>query len=140
MIIVEREVFAARRQRELAATEIDALMAGAWRDMAGDAIDPDTVPVTDWTAPHFFIDGLWYYNFPYAFGMLFGLGLLAARDANPAGFFDRFDELLADSGMHEAADLAARFGIDLRDPVFWRSGLDLFRADVDRFETLADTP
>jgi oligoendopeptidase F len=137
MFIVEREVFAARRRRELAATEIDALMASAWRDMAGDAIDPDTVPVTDWTAPHLFIDGLWYYNFPYAFGMLFGLGLLAARDAHPAAFFDRFDDLLADSGMYEAADLAARFGIDLRDPTFWRSGLDLFRADVDRLESLA---
>ena len=50
--------------------------------------------------------------------MLFGLGLLAARDRDPEGFFDRFDTLLADSGMREANNLAAEFGIDLRDPAF----------------------
>jgi pepF/M3 family oligoendopeptidase len=139
MFAFEREVFAARSERELSAAELEAMMAAAWRDVAGDAIDPDTVPATRWTAPHLFIDETLYYNFPYAFGMLFGLGLLAARDANPEGFWDRFDALLADSGMEEAADLAARFGIDLRDPAFWRAGLDLFRADVDRYEALAES-
>jgi oligoendopeptidase F len=45
--------------------------------------------------------------------------------------------LLADSGMGEAADLAARFGIDLRDPAFWRTSLDMYRSDVERYEALA---
>ena len=110
------------------------MLGGRW---PGTPFDPDTVRSTDWTVSHFFIDVIWYYNFPYAFGMLFGLGLLAARDADPEGFFARFDEMLADSGMCEAAELAGRFGIDLRDPAFWRTSLDLFRADVDRYEALA---
>jgi pepF/M3 family oligoendopeptidase len=134
----EREVFATRQQRELTADELERLMAVAWRDLCGDAIAPETVRSFAWTAPHFFIDGTWYYNFPYAFGMLFALGLLAARDANPGGFYARFDGLLADSGMCEANALAARFGFDLRDAAFWRASLDVFRADVDRFEALAD--
>jgi oligoendopeptidase F len=134
---LERAIFAARRQRELSATELTELAANAWREVAGDAIDPATVRGFIWTIPHLFIDLIWYYNFPYAFGMLFGLGLLAARDAQPDGFFARFDELLADSGMSDAAELAARFGIDLRDPAFWRSSLDVYRADVARYEDLA---
>jgi oligoendopeptidase F len=38
--------------------------------------------------------------------------------------------------MNEAAELAARFGIDIRTSAFWQSSLDVIRADVDRFEAL----
>ena len=134
---VEQQVFAARGARELSAPELDDMTANAWREVASDAIDPATVPSTNWTAPHLFIHNVWFYNFPYAFGMLFGLGLLAARDQDLEGFFDRFDTLLADSGMRDANDLAAEFGIDLRDPDFWRASLDTFRADLERYEALS---
>ncbi len=134
---VEQQIFAARGLRELSTQELGDMTANAWRDVTSDAIDPETVSSTDWTAPHLFIHNVWFYNFPYAFGMLFGLGLLAARDAEPEGFFDRFDALLADSGMREATDLAAEFGIDLRDPAFWRASLDTFRVDLERYDELS---
>ena len=136
--LFERDVFAIRRQRELAAQEIEALMVSARRRVTGDAIDPETLYSTSWVAPHFFMDNLCFYNFPYAFGMLFSVGLATVQERNPEGFFARFDSLLADSGMREAVDLAAPFGIDLRDPAFWRASLDTFRADVARYATLAD--
>jgi oligoendopeptidase F len=136
--LFEEEVFAARQQRELSAADLNELMVNARRRVTGDAVDPRTVATSSWSAPHFFIASYWYYNFPYAFGMLFALGLLAVRDAEPEQFFDRFDALLADSGMCEAADLAADFGIDLRDPAFWRTSLDVYRADVERYEVLAE--
>jgi oligoendopeptidase F len=88
---------------------------------------------------HFFIDNLWFYNFPYAFGALLALGLLASRAAEPEGFPDRFDTLLADSGMREASELAAEFGIHLGDPAFWRSSLDTFRAAADRYDSLSQS-
>lgn len=137
MFNIERQIFIARGSRELSTQELEEMTADAWREVAGDAIDPATVRSTAWTKPHLFIDNVWFYNFPYAFGTLFGLGLLAVRDANPEGFFDRFDTLLADSGMREASELAADFGIDLRDPAFWRASLDTFRADVDRYDALS---
>ncbi len=137
LVAFEQAVFATRAQRELSPIELEAGMAAAWRDVAGDAIDPDTVWSTSWTMGHFFIDSLWFYNFPYAFGALFALGLLAVRDAEPEGFLNRFDTLLADSGMREADELAAEFGIDLRDPAFWRATLATFCADVERYEALA---
>lgn len=137
--IMEREVFSRRQERELSPDELDELMAAAWHEVAGDALDPETVSATDWTKSHFFIDDLWYYNYPYAFGVLFAAGLLADQDRNPSGFYDRFDDLLADSGMIDAPELAARFGIDLRDPVFWRTSLDTYRAEVTRLEELAAT-
>jgi len=111
-------------------------MATTWRDVAGDTVDPDTVWSMSWTMSHFFIDTVWFYNYPYAFGALFALGLLAVRETEPDGFLDRFDRLLADSGMREADELAADFGIDLRDTAFWRASLDTFRDDVARYEEL----
>ena len=35
--------------------------------------------------------------------------------------------------MADAATLAARFGIDIRTPEFWRASLDIIRADIDRY-------
>jgi oligoendopeptidase F len=135
--LFEREIFATRRERELSPAELESLMAKARHDVSGDAVDPETVNATSWTIVHLFIDDLMFYNFPYAFGLLFSLGLLAVNEANPEGFAERFDSLLADFGMHEANELAAAFGIDLADPAFWRANLDTFRADVDRFEALS---
>ena len=70
----EQAVFATRAQRDLSPLELEAGMATAWRDVAGDAVDPDTVWSMSWTMGHFFIDNLWFYNFPYAFGALFATG------------------------------------------------------------------
>jgi oligoendopeptidase F len=42
------------------------------------------------------------------------------------------------TGMGNAADLAARFGINIRTPDFWEASLDVLRADVDKFEQLVD--
>lgn len=133
----EREVFAARTERELGSSELEELMAAALRDVAGDAVDPETVGAMMWTMGHFYDDTVWFYNFPYAFGMLFALGLLAERDANAEGFLDRFDTLLADSAMRDTGELAAGFGIDLTSPAFWQTAFDAFHGDVDRYEAAA---
>jgi oligoendopeptidase F len=77
-----------------------------------------------------------FYNFPYMFGLLFGLGLYAEYQRDPEGFARRYDDLLASTGMDDAATLAQRFEIDIRTPAFWRASLDVVRGDITRFETL----
>lgn len=136
--LVEQQIFAIRAERELSATELFELTRDAWLTVCGDAVDPDTVASHRWTKPHFFISDIAYYNYPYAFGLLFALGLLAVRDREPAGFYERLDALLADSGMRTANELAAGFGIDLHNPAFWRGGFDGYRADIAEFERLVD--
>ena len=88
--------------------------------------------------PHYYNTGRSFYNFPYMFGLLFGLGLYARYQADPEAFRAGYDDLLASTGMADAATLAARFGIDMRTPEFWRASLDIIRADVDRFESLVE--
>lgn len=134
--LVEEEMFKRRAERELSSEELNEITRNAWCAVAGDAIAPGTTLDHRWTKPHYFISNLSYYNFPYGFGILFAAGLLAVRNSQPRNFYDRFDDLLADSGMIPAAELAARFDIDLRDPAFWRSGFAAYRVDIDRYEAL----
>jgi oligoendopeptidase F len=70
------------------------------------------------------------------FGLLFGLGLYARYQADPEGFRSSYDDLLASTGLADAATLAGRFGIDIRTPEFWRASLAIIREDIDRFEAL----
>ena len=70
------------------------------------------------------------------FGLLFGLGLYARYQQDPDAFKRGYDDLLSSTGLADAATLAARFGIDIRTPAFWRSSLDIIRADIDKFDGL----
>ena len=56
---------------------------------------------------------------------------------SPDAFQARYDDLLASTGLASPLELAARMGIDLRSPAFWRASLEVIRRDIDRFESLA---
>jgi oligoendopeptidase F len=84
--------------------------------------------------PHYYSTGRSFYNFPYMFGLLFGLGLYARYRTDPEAFGAQYDDLLSSTGLANAATLAARFGIDTRTPDFWRASLDTIRREVDQFE------
>jgi oligoendopeptidase F len=86
--------------------------------------------------PHYYSPSRSFYNYPYMFGLLFGLGLYARYQDDPKTFKAGYDDLLSATGMHNGAELAARFGIDIRTPDFWRASLDVVRADIERFESL----
>jgi oligoendopeptidase F len=135
----ERDLFAARRERALSIDELGDVSLAAQRSLFGDALDPATISPYTWAeTPHPFIADQWYYNFPYAFGMLLAIGLYAEYLREPAGFWPRFDEFLAGVGTADAAELAERIGIDLRAPAFWGRALDVIRADIGEFERLVE--
>jgi oligoendopeptidase F len=133
--LFEQSVFEHRRQRELSVTEINELMLDAQHQTYGDGLDPDALHPYMWAAkPHYY--GSSFYNYPYMFGLLFGLGLYARYQVNPEGFKTIYDQLLSSTGLEGAAELAGRFGIDIRSADFWRASLDVIRQDIERFEEL----
>jgi oligoendopeptidase F len=134
----ELALFAGRRQRELSIGELNRLMLAAQEATYGDALAKNERHPYMWAVKgHYYSPELSYYNYPYLFGLLFGLGLYAIYRKEPGTFPDRYDALLASTGRANAADLAARFDIDLRDRGFWRSSLAVIRDDIDRLEELA---
>jgi pepF/M3 family oligoendopeptidase len=133
----ERAICDKRLTRELSADEFCDLMLAAQEGTYGDGLDPDARHPYMWAVKgHYYRPEQSFYNFPYLFGLLFGLGLYAEARRDPAGFPARYDALLRDTGNATASHLAERFGIDLRAPLFWRAGLDVVRADIDRLESL----
>jgi oligoendopeptidase F len=77
-----------------------------------------------------------FYNFPYAFGLLFGTGLYAIYQQRGPAFLQDYDALLRSTGEGTAADLAGRFGIDLRQRAFWEDSLRVIEERIERYLTL----
>lgn len=134
----EQSIFEKRLQRELSAQEFSALMLQAQEDTYGDGLDPNVRHPYMWAVKGHYYSSYSYYNYPYMFGLLFGLGLYARYEQEPETFKQRYDELLSSTGRADAATLAADFGIDIRTPDFWRASLDVIRRDVDKFEKIVD--
>lgn len=135
--LFERSVFFKRRERELAAAEFKSLMIEAQKQTYGDGLDQNALHPYMWAVkPHYYMTS--YYNYPYMFGQLFGLGLYARYQEDPEGFKAGYDDLLASTGMHDATSLAARFDLDITTVDFWRASLDVIREDINRFEGLAE--
>ena len=112
-------------------------MRWAQLETYGDGLDSEALHPYMWAAKsHYY--GRGYYNYPYMFGLLFGLGLYTLYQRDPEPFKDRYDALLSSTGLADAATLGKRFGIDITKPEFWRASLDQIRADVDRFEALTE--
>jgi pepF/M3 family oligoendopeptidase len=137
--LFEQRAFERRKARELSASELCELMEQAQLETYGDGLDPSTLHRYMWAVKaHYYSASRSFYNYPYMFGLLFGLGLYARYREDPDAFRAGYDDLLSRTGMAEPAALAASFGIELGAQAFWQSSLDLVRADIDRFEALAD--
>jgi len=137
--LFESALFDQRQERELSVNELCAAMLDAQRQTYGDALDEASMHPFMWAAKsHYYSTSRSFYNYPYMFGQLFALGLYARFQADPESFRSAYDDLLSSTGLASAADLAARFEIDIRTPAFWQSSLDVIRADIDRFEILAN--
>jgi len=132
--LFEREVFERRQNSDLSAEELSEIMEDAQAKTYGEGVDPDYRHKFMWTwKPHYYSAGLSFYNFPYAFGMLFGVGLYAIYQKRGEDFIPDYKELLSSTGSAPAAELAARFEIDIRDKKFWQDSLAVIEKRIDRY-------
>jgi len=135
--LFEDEVSTRRAQSELTAAELKEIMERAQAATYGDGLDPRYRQGWMWTwKPHYYNPRLAFYNYPYAFGLLFATGLYAIYQQQGEAFVPAYRALLADTGTGTATDLAARFGINLREKAFWASSLAVIGRSIDLFESL----
>jgi pepF/M3 family oligoendopeptidase len=135
--LFESAVFDERHTGELSADELCKQMTKAQGETYGDAVEPATYHPYMWLwKPHYYSYDLNYYNFPYAFGHLFALGLMAEYRRQGPKFVERYENLLRSTGQDYAAPLVARFGIDITKPEFWRGSLGIIDEQVKRYEAL----
>lgn len=135
--LFEREIFERRKLATLSADEISEIMLQAQRDSYGDGIDPEVMNKFAWTwKPHYYATDLSFYNYPYAFGNLFAKGLYAIFKEKGEAFVPDYKALLASTGEDTAAELAARFGIDIRSKEFWAKSLATIAPQIERYKQL----
>jgi pepF/M3 family oligoendopeptidase len=132
--LFEKEVFERRDKAELSADDFCEIMERAQKAAYGDGLDERYLQKFMWTwKPHYYSPGLSFYNFPYAFGLLFATGLYAIYQQRGAAFVEDYKKLLASTGEADAASLAKRFGIDIRTRKFWDDSLAIIGKQIDRF-------
>jgi oligoendopeptidase F len=134
----ERAVFERRAEAELSPAELKRLMLDAQERTYGDGLDPELRHPYMWLVKgHYYSPDLAFYNFPYAFGLLFGVGLYARFEAEGPSFAGAYRRILEDTGRMSAVDVTARAGFDIETPDFWRGGLALFARQAVELEAIA---
>jgi pepF/M3 family oligoendopeptidase len=132
--LFEKEVFERREQSELSADDFDDIMERAQKATYGDGLDERYLQKFMWTwKPHYYSSSLSFYNYPYAFGLLFATGLYAIYQQRGAEFVEDYTNLLASTGEETAAKLARRFGIDITKRKFWDDSLAIIGQHIDRY-------
>lgn len=137
--LFESELFARRENGSLSVKELNEIMLQAQKDAYGDGLDQSVLHPYMWVCkPHYYSADYNYYNFPYAFGLLFAKGLYAEYLKKGEAFVQQYDELLSVTGKKSVADVAAIMEVDVRSIDFWRNSLSLIEKDIDTFISLSD--
>jgi len=132
--LFEREVFERREQSELSADDFNEIMERAQKATYGDGLDEHYLQKYMWTwKPHYYSADLSFYNYPYAFGLLFATGLYAIYKRRGEAFVEDYKNLLASTGEETAAKLAKRFGIDITKRKFWDDSIAIIGKHIDRY-------
>jgi pepF/M3 family oligoendopeptidase len=137
--LFETEVFERRAKAELSADDFCAIMLRAQKETYGTGLDPAYLNPYMWAwKSHYYSPNRSFYNFPYAFCLLFSLGLYSIYREQGEAFAPRYDELLRSTGEGRASDLASRFGVDIRQRTFWEESLNVIETRIERYRSLAE--
>lgn len=136
--LFEDEVLRRRAEGGLDADDLCGIMEKCQLAAYGDSLDPGALHPTMWVDKvHYYIPDFHYYNFPYAFGLLFARGLYGEYRRQPEGFFARYERLLEQSGALTVEEAGLVMGLDLTKKDFWEAALGDFEQMADEFERLA---
>jgi oligoendopeptidase F len=122
---------------ELSVDRIAELWTESQAEMLGDSVEMTEGYRMWWSyIPHFInTPG---YVYAYAYGQLLALSVYRRYLDDGPSFVPSYLELLSAGGSRTPEELAEIVGIDLADPGFWDSGLDLVEDQLKAAEELAD--
>jgi oligoendopeptidase F len=126
-------------RRDSGELPIDAIGA-AWletqADLLGDSVEPSEDYGRWWSYVPHFIDTPGYV-YAYAYGNLLALSVYRRYEQEGDAFVPSYLELLKAGGSRPPEGLGEIVGVDLTDPGFWSSGLDLIERQLEAAEQAA---
>lgn len=135
--IFETELFEKRKIASLSSDQLKDAMLRAQKEAYGEGLDNDLLHPYMWACkPHYYEASMNFYNFPYAFGLLFAKGLYARYLDEGDSFIPKYDALLFETGKNDIKGVLATVGVDSTDINFWRGSLEIIKKDIDTFCSL----
>ena len=132
--IFEDNLFRKRENSSLSVDEIKELMIEAQKEAYGDGLDQEYIHPYMWLWKPLYYDAEYnYYNFPYAFGLLFSKGLYVEYLKRGDSFINEYEKLLSVTGKNKIEDIAKVINIDIKNECFWENSLKLIENDIRKF-------
>ena len=120
-----------RDEGELSVDRINELWAETQHELLGDSVEITEGYRSWWSyVPHFI--GSPGYVYAYAYGQLLALSVYKLYTERGDEMVPSYLELLAAGGSRSPEELGKIVGVDLTDPGFWDSGLDLVEEQLNQ--------
>ncbi|MGB0746857.1 MAG: M3 family oligoendopeptidase, partial [Alphaproteobacteria bacterium] len=132
----ETRVHAARQEKELLREDFQQHWMETQIEALGPAFNLEQSVYGDYWSyiPHFI--HVPFYVYAYAFGDCLVNSLYAVYQNSGDDFAGKYLDMLGAGGTLRHHELLAPFGLDAREPSFWRQGLGLLESFIDELETL----
>ena len=121
---------------ELSVDRFGELWLSTQADLLGDSVELDDDYGVWWSYVWHFVD-VPGYVYAYAYGHLLALSVYRRYEEEGERFVPSYLELLRAGGSRTPEELGAIVGVDLADPGFWSSGLDLIERQLEAAEAAA---
>lgn len=132
--LFESELFSRRAHSSLSVNDLKEMMINAQKASYGDGLDSNYLHPYMWVnKPHYYYSENNFYNYPYAFGLLFAKGVYAKYLERGDAFVEEYDRMLSITGKMNIKDVAATMDIDIHSINFWRNSLKMIEKDIDKF-------
>jgi oligoendopeptidase F len=125
-----------RESGELSLERFAELWLETQADLLGDSVDLSDDYGVWWSYIWHFVDAPGYV-YAYAYGHLLALSVYRRYEERGDAFIPSYLNLLRAGGSRPPEELGAIVGVDLSDPGFWSSGLDLVERQLDAAERAA---
>ncbi|HEX6115653.1 MAG TPA: M3 family oligoendopeptidase [Solirubrobacterales bacterium] len=128
---------ARRTEGELSVERFGELWSGTQADLLGSSVELTDGYRSWWSyVPHFI--GAPGYVYAYAYGQLLALSVYRKYESEGEAMVPAYLEMLAAGGSRSPEELGEIVGVDLADPGFWDSGLDLVAEQISAAEAAAE--
>ena len=132
--LFETAVFEQSQSKFLMAEDLKQMMLDAQKTAYGNGLDEQFLHPYMWVnKSHYYRETLSFYNFPYAFGNLFALGLYALFKKEGETFVQKYETMLKATPCCTVEEAAAMVGIDVTDKAFWEASLAEVAREVEEF-------
>ena len=132
----ERAIHLERRNGELTTEQISQSWMKTQSESLGPAIALKPGYETYWAYIGHFIHSP-FYVYAYAFGDCLVNSLYGVYERSSDGFAERYLAMLAAGGSKSYSELLQPFGLNAKDPGFWKIGLSVIERMIDELETMA---